>query len=723
MYDTVYRVDAHERARRMIYHPPAPFQRRHLDKAEVTVRDLLGLKEYEEVEESNRIKTAEGTEVLRLQEKFLGVPVFDASLTVTEDNDRHLTGDATGSFIQGIEHDNTNALNLWDDLITSKDTSLLSLPEEKSPDLLGLKEYEEVEESNRIKTAEGTEVLRLQEKFLGVPVFDASLTVTEDKDGHLTGDATGTFIQGIEDEITNVKPKLSKSDVFDIAFKAEGDEIYANSIQPECKIIIFMDEKNKPRLAYYINYRIENKKVIKRPTFVIDGNTGEILLKYNNLNTISRVLTGSGGNEKSGIYKFSEKNHKAFVTQVGKMCFLENNYVKVMDMQNSYGEVSNNTDPIYYVCDAGFNDSANGAISPALDAVYYGSMVSQMFQEWYNISILNKQAILRVHYGENYEGSYWNGKYCTFGDGHTRFYPSTDADVVAHEFAHGFTEQHSGLIYFNQSGSMNEAFSDITGEVTEAYIDKNDWLIGFYIVKDKKSYRFMADPSLDNKSISHVDNFTQNMNPHHGSGIYNFMFYYIVHELKMDIKEAYRVFLIANEIYWHPHSDFTSGACDMLKVAYDLGKDLSPFIKAFERVGIKPCDVEKHIRRLTLNRTASGIRVSVNENPVFDFAYPKWAWNIMITATSMYGKVHIKVSKSNMLTEGNGSDPVTLLAEGTSKLNLGKLEGNKFFVMLSPESRENLENVSLRVTYWCNPHFVSETYIEELMYRDMCGED
>ncbi|XP_029642704.1 elastase [Octopus sinensis] len=629
--DAAYRVDAHERARRMIYHPSAPFQRRHLDKAEVTVRDLLGLKEYEEVEESNRIKTVEGTEVLRLQEKFLGVPVFDASLTVTED-----------------------------------------------------------------------------------------------KDGHLTGDATGTFIQGIEDDITNVKPKLSKSDVFDIAFKAEGDEIYANSIEPEYEIMIFMDENDKPRLVYNINYRIENEIVIKRPTFVIDGNTGEILLKYNNLDTISRVLTGSGGNEKSGIYKFSEKNHKAFVTQIGDMCFLENNYVKVIDMQNSFEADSNNTDPMYYLCDVGFNDSVNAASSPALDAFYYGSVVSQMFQEWYNTSILNEQAILRVHFGEDFENAFWDGTYCTFGDGYKYFYPLTDADIIGHELAHGFTEQHSGLLYFNQSGSMNEAFSDMTGEVTEAYASGNDWLIGFNIMKDEEALRFMADPSLDNISISHVDNFTENTDPHHGSGIYNFIFYYIVHELKMDIKEAYRVFLIANEIYWHPHTDFTSGACDTLKVAYDLGKDLTPFIKAYELVGIKPCDVEKHIRGLPFNKTVSGITVSVKTNPVFDFVYPSWAGNITITATSMCGKVHIKVSKSNMITEeegSDGSDLVTLLAEGTSELNLGKPEGHKFFVKLSPESTENLQDVSIRVTYGCDPDYVGESYMSYIVQMMICNED
>ncbi|XP_014781458.1 virulence metalloprotease [Octopus bimaculoides] len=626
--DAARRVDAHERARRMIYLPSSPFHRRHLDKTEVTVRDLLGLKEYEEVEESNRIKTAEGTEILRLQEKFLGVPVFDASLTVTQD-----------------------------------------------------------------------------------------------KDGHLTGDATGTFIQGIEDDITNAEPKLSKLDVFDIAFKAEGDEIYAKSIQPEYKIMIFLDENDKSRLAYHINYRIENEEVIKRPTFVIDGNTGEILLKYNNLDTISRVLTGSGGNEKSGIYKFSEKNHKAFVTQIGEMCFLENNYVKVIDMQNRYSEDFHGTDPIYYLCDVGFNDSVNTAISPALDAFYYGSMISQMFQEWFNSSILNKQAILRVHYGIDYENAFWDGEYCSFGDGDTNVYPLVVADVIGHELAHGFTEQHSGLLYKDQSGSINEAFSDITGEVTEAYMSEIDWFVGFDVIKEEGALRYMANPSLDNESVSHVDNFTANMNVHYGSGIYNFIFYYIVHELKMDIKETYQVFLIANTIYWHYYTDFISGACDMLKVAYDLGKDLTPFIKAFEVTGIKPCDLEKHIQRLSFGKTISGIRVSVEANPVFDFIYPKLVGNITIIATGMCGKVHIKLSKYNMLTEGDGLDPDTLLAEGTSEVTVRNLEGPKFFIKLSPESRENLENVTLHATYACDPYFVAETYEDYELQELMCDED
>lgn len=45
-------------------------------------------------------------------------------------------------------------------------------------------------------------------------------------------------------------------------------------------------------------------------------------------------------------------------------------------------------------------------------------------------------------------------------------YASAD-DVVAHEMTHGVTEHESNLIYFNQSGAINESFSDIWGEFVD----------------------------------------------------------------------------------------------------------------------------------------------------------------------------------------------------------------------------------------------------------------
>lgn len=54
-------------------------------------------------------------------------------------------------------------------------------------------------------------------------------------------------------------------------------------------------------------------------------------------------------------------------------------------------------------------------------------------------------------------------------------------DVVAHELAHGVTHHSANLIYQNESGALNEAFSDIFGEMVEAHVAgvaTPDWLVG-----------------------------------------------------------------------------------------------------------------------------------------------------------------------------------------------------------------------------------------------------
>ncbi|STW79936.1 extracellular metalloprotease [Klebsiella michiganensis] len=56
-------------------------------------------------------------------------------------------------------------------------------------------------------------------------------------------------------------------------------------------------------------------------------------------------------------------------------------------------------------------------------------------------------------------------------------------DVVAHELSHGVTESEAGLIYFEQSGALNESLSDVFGSLVKQYqrqqtADKADWIIG-----------------------------------------------------------------------------------------------------------------------------------------------------------------------------------------------------------------------------------------------------
>ena len=59
--------------------------------------------------------------------------------------------------------------------------------------------------------------------------------------------------------------------------------------------------------------------------------------------------------------------------------------------------------------------------------------------------------------------AFWNGQQLAFCTG------VAPDDVVAHELTHGVTQYTAGLIYQNQTGQMNEAFSDIFGELVDLW--------------------------------------------------------------------------------------------------------------------------------------------------------------------------------------------------------------------------------------------------------------
>ncbi|WP_049876328.1 M4 family metallopeptidase [Sorangium cellulosum] len=76
-------------------------------------------------------------------------------------------------------------------------------------------------------------------------------------------------------------------------------------------------------------------------------------------------------------------------------------------------------------------------------------------------------------------------------------------DVVAHELTHGITEHTSNLVYRDQSGALNESFSDIFGVLICNYwlaparddVSTWSWDIGPGLGKNGKPLRDMSDPA------------------------------------------------------------------------------------------------------------------------------------------------------------------------------------------------------------------------------------
>ena len=95
--------------------------------------------------------------------------------------------------------------------------------------------------------------------------------------------------------------------------------------------------------------------------------------------------------------------------------------------------------------------------------------------------------------------AYWNGF-------QTVYWPGMAVDdVIGHEFAHALTEHTSNLLYYHQSGAINEALSDVFGELIDltngsaADTPATRWLMGETSVLG--AIRDMEDPTLGNDPV------------------------------------------------------------------------------------------------------------------------------------------------------------------------------------------------------------------------------
>jgi Zn-dependent metalloprotease len=152
-----------------------------------------------------------------------------------------------------------------------------------------------------------------------------------------------------------------------------------------------------------------------------------------------------------------------------------------------------------------------------------------------------------VHYGQNYDNAFWNGRRMVFGDGDGQLFQrfTIALDVIGHELAHGVTENETGLVYMNQSGALNEHLSDVWGSLIKQWVrketaDKADWIIGAGLLApgiNGKALRSMKAPgtAYDDATLGkdpqpdhmdrYVDTFQDNGGVHINSGIPNKAFF------------------------------------------------------------------------------------------------------------------------------------------------------------------------------------------------------
>lgn len=490
----------------------------------------------------------------------------------------------------------------------------------------------QLEEVSRDVDTKKTLHVRIQETYAGYPVWggDAVLHIPHAANSGKSliqaihaanqqrSSMDGTLFEGIQADLANGKaPNVTKGQA-DLAIQQAVKQYQQHHAQQmtikdqESKLIVYVDDQNKAHWAYHVTFMVEGDAPAK-PVYILDANTFNVYAEWNNLqNIIDKVDApggGFGGNIKMGqlVYDGLERNLAKLSIQRdtdSNTCFLQNADVTVKKYSSkeimSYDceKTDDDHNNVYWSADF---DAVNDGYSPGNDALFGGSVIKNMYKDWYGVPVLkNKDGspmmLVMIVHVPRYDNAYWDGSKMTFGDGHSMFYPLTSLGVAAHEVSHGFTQQNSNLRYAAQSGGMNEAFSDMAAQAAEVYAyGKNSWEIGPEIFKKEgRALRYMEKPSKDcngknpgsNCSIDDASQYKAGLDVHYSSGVYNRAFYLMSTSPGWNVKKAFDVMVQANRFYWTANVNFSKGACGVMKAAKDLDYDVETVVEAFNTVKV-----------------------------------------------------------------------------------------------------------------------------------------
>ncbi len=127
--------------------------------------------------------------------------------------------------------------------------------------------------------------------------------------------------------------------------------------------------------------------------------------------------------------------------------------------------------------------------------------------------------------GDEINNAFWSGAFAAYGAGDGDIYGSWGAiDVVGHEISHGVTDHSANLVYWRESGALNESFSDIFGATIEFYAEgreSGDWLTGEDIYKGIGSIRSLKNPKARFDPDTYLGEFWFNtINSHDNGGVH-----------------------------------------------------------------------------------------------------------------------------------------------------------------------------------------------------------
>ncbi|MDI3286629.1 M4 family metallopeptidase [Polyangium sp. 15x6] len=281
---------------------------------------------------------------------------------------------------------------------------------------------------------------------------------------------------------------------------------------------------------------------------------------------------------------------------------------------------------------------------------------------------LGATLVSSVHFGENFVNAFWTGTQMVYGDGDgvTASNLAESMDITAHELTHAITERTSGLEYAGESGGLNEAMSDIFGNVCEWFragrvVDANTWKIGEDVwtpAVEGDALRYMADPAHDGISLDYFPDYEDGVDVHFSSGIANLAFYLLaqggthprgktsVEVRGIGVEKAARVFYLANMAIMTPTTTFDQAKTATEQAARILGfpdAEFESVSKAWEAVGVGVPIPPPTATALENGVPVASIGGDVNSKQYFTLEVPEGATSLTFTIEGGEGDADLYV--------------------------------------------------------------------------------
>ncbi len=302
------------------------------------------------------------------------------------------------------------------------------------------------------------------------------------------------------------------------------------TFKPKAGLVYYEKNLNRNAEEYVLAYEIDIHTFApeEKAVLFINAVDGQLIERINDLHT---------GGDHEGIAETRYHGTRSIITDsIGQDSFVLVDSTRgpgIFTYNANRLQVDSATVTPFYDDDNFWNNVNSFQDEVATDAHWGAEMTYDFYSNVLGregMSGDSVQLISFVHVNENWTNATWNGLFARFGDSEDPNSPLTAIDVVGHEFAHGLTDYTADLIYQDESGALNESFSDIFGSVQEFLYDPAtaDWAIGEDFIASG-GFRNMEFPKLRNDPDTYFGQFWatgdgDNGGVHTNSGVQNVWF-------------------------------------------------------------------------------------------------------------------------------------------------------------------------------------------------------